>query len=76
LIMDLLESPNGTLYGVLIAFLIVILTTGLFFAFFPWHGQIFILEKYLISEIFFRVYDDVFVGDREKEREKNIVRKM
>jgi len=35
LIMDLLESPNGTLYGVLIAFLIVILTTGLFFAFFP-----------------------------------------
>ena len=34
LIMDLLESPNGTLYGILIAFLIVILTTGLYFAFF------------------------------------------
>ena len=29
LIMDLLETPNGTLYGILIAFLIIILTTGL-----------------------------------------------
>ena len=34
LIIDLLESPNGTLYGVLIAFFIVILTTGLYFYFF------------------------------------------
>ena len=34
LIMDLLESPNGTFYGILIAFVIVILTTGLWFTFF------------------------------------------
>lgn len=33
LIMDLLESPNGTLYGVLIAFIIVILTTVLYLLF-------------------------------------------
>ena len=30
LVIDLFESPNGTVYGILIATFIVILTTGLY----------------------------------------------
>lgn len=48
LIMDLLESPNGTLYGVLIAFFIVILTTGLCFTYFIDSDKRFILANCLV----------------------------
>lgn len=46
LIIDLLESPNGTLYAVLIASVIVILTTGLFYIY---SDNQFILEIFLLQ---------------------------
>ena len=65
LIMDLLESPNGTLYGILIAFLIVILTTGLCFAFFIDSDNDLHPRSIYFHRFLFRFYDDVFVKDRK-----------
>ena len=49
LIIDLLKSPNGTFYGVLIAFFIVILTTGLSFELFK-----FFRRAFLLVDLFYR----------------------